>query len=360
MNIVVLQDYLRSGGTERQSVLLAAAFAAKGHKCTLLSFRPGGPLAPTLAYAEHQWLQAFDTKLDWFAPGLVRRLRKLKPQVILCMGRMANCHAGYLKRKFPGCVVVATMRTGKALPLPFRLALKSVDQVVANSQEARKTLLQRYAVPNEKISVINNSLVFKATPKPGETKDWRTEFGASKGCTILLCVAMFRPEKNQRGLIDIVAGLPADFEYQLWLAGDGPCLGECERMVEDLGLQKRVRFLGWLPDPSFAYAAADIAVHASWSEALSNFIIEAQAHGVPAVVYDAQGNSECMRQGITGFIIPQNDRFAFRSTIIHLATEDAETKARRSQEARNFARSSFDHNRQVTAYLNLFRDLGAH
>jgi predicted ABC-type transport system involved in lysophospholipase L1 biosynthesis ATPase subunit len=44
MKILIIQDHLRSGGTERQSVLLANAFAAAGHPATLLTFRPGGPL----------------------------------------------------------------------------------------------------------------------------------------------------------------------------------------------------------------------------------------------------------------------------------------------------------------------------
>ncbi|MFM9091816.1 MAG: hypothetical protein ACKOUK_08765 [Verrucomicrobiota bacterium] len=40
MRLLILQDRLRSGGTERQSILLANAFAAAGHVVTLLTFRP--------------------------------------------------------------------------------------------------------------------------------------------------------------------------------------------------------------------------------------------------------------------------------------------------------------------------------
>ena len=52
MKILIVQDYLRSGGTERQSVLLANAFAAAGHATTLLTFRPGGPLDGTVSPSE--------------------------------------------------------------------------------------------------------------------------------------------------------------------------------------------------------------------------------------------------------------------------------------------------------------------
>ncbi len=44
MKILIVQDYLRSGGTERQSVLLANAFAAAGHATRNCS----GPSAPAV------------------------------------------------------------------------------------------------------------------------------------------------------------------------------------------------------------------------------------------------------------------------------------------------------------------------
>src|SRR5882724_6613178 len=165
MKILVVQDYLRSGGTERQSVLIANAFAAAGHDTRLLTFRPGGALASTVdAAAKHFPLQPFDFHLDWFAPGLFGFIRRSHPDIVLCMGRMANCY-GYKIQVLASHLalptrVIATMRTGKSLPSRFRLSLRRADHVIANSGEARDTLVTRYKIPAEKISVIHNSLVF--------------------------------------------------------------------------------------------------------------------------------------------------------------------------------------------------------
>ena len=138
MKILILQDFLRSGGTERQCVLLANAFAAAGNKVTLLTFRPGGALAGTVSPAvHHAALQPFDLGLDWFAPGLISTVRRAAPDVILCLGRMANCHGWRLARFAP---VVATMRTGKSLPAWFRRTLRAAAHVVANSEEAPFTI----------------------------------------------------------------------------------------------------------------------------------------------------------------------------------------------------------------------------
>lgn len=369
MKILIVQDYLRSGGTERQSVLLASAFAASGHPTTLLTFRPGGPLDPTVAPGvQRQALQPFDTGLDWFAPGLTRAVRRLQPDAILLMGRMANCHGRLIARtarnRRPPAAVIATMRTGKSLPWLFRRSLHAVQHVVANSHEARETLVRHHRVPERKISVIHNSLVFPPQSQTAEAAQsrrqaLRTQHGATAATTVMLCVAMFRPEKNQRELIEIAAGLPASTDWQLWLAGDGPARAACEQLAAEKNLNTRVKFLGFHRDPSTLYAAADLAVHASWSEALSNFLIEAQAHGLPAIAFEAQGVRECFVPDRTGWAIARDDRAGFRAALLRLMADSAATRTARATEARAYARGTFDPARQVAAYLDLLQSLTA-
>lgn len=354
LKILIVQDYLRSGGTERQSILLANAFAHAGHASHLLTFRPDGALASTIAASvSRHILQPFDTHLDWFAPRLVAAAARLSPDIILCMGRMANCYAGALQQRLPSAAVLATLRTGKSLPFLFRRSLHRVRHIVANSRAARDLLVRDHALPSEKISIIHNSLVFPAPTANGGT----VPPPRNSSTFILLNVAMFRPEKNQRELIEIAATLPPTFDFQLWLAGDGPARAACEQLVSEKQLSARVKFLGFVRDPTPLYAAADAAVHASGSESLSNFFIEAQAHGLPCIGYDVQGLDETFLPDRTGWIIPRDDRTAFRSAIEHLASFPPSARASLSTAARAFARETFDPACQVAAYLQLFARL---
>lgn len=362
MKILLVQDRLRSGGTERQAVLLANAFAAAGHAAALLTFRPGGPLAGTVAPGVARLvLQPFDLGLDWFAPGLAAAARRFAPDVILCLGRMANCYAGGLQAALPGAAVIGTMRTGKPLPFLFRRSLGRVRHVVANSHDAAATLARAYGVAPARVAVIHNSLVFPAAPAaapaaPAESA-LRIRFGATSATQVLLCVAMFRPEKNQRELVEIAAGLPAGHDWQLWLAGDGPARADCEALAAAKGLAARVKFPGFFRDPSELYRAADVAVHASSSEALSNFLIEAQAHGLPAVACAAQGIAECFVPGVTGWEIARGDHAAFRARLGALAAAAPAERTALAAAARRYARETFDPARQVDAYLALFARL---
>jgi glycosyltransferase involved in cell wall biosynthesis len=360
MKILIIQDFLRSGGTERQSILLANAFSGAGHATELLTFRPGGALGSTVARSVmRRSLQPFDLRLDWFAPGLSSAVRQFAPNVILCMGRMANARARTLQGEFPSVSVVATMRTGRTLPGSMLRSFATARHIVANSRAARDTLVQRHHFPAEKIAVIHNALVFPARSAGDVTAraSLRSRYGASRETLVLLCVAMFRPGKNQRVLIEAVAGLPRDLDWHLWLVGDGATRSTCESYVVANQLGARVKFIGFEREPSPYYVAADVAVHASTSEALSNFIIEAQAHGLPAVVFQAQGMEECFRPNETGWAVPPTDIAGFREALVQRAQEPAISRAARSLSAQAFARETFDPQRQVAAYLDLFARL---
>jgi glycosyltransferase involved in cell wall biosynthesis len=363
MKIIVLQDHLRSGGTERHAILLSRELAQLGHPTELVTFRPGGRLAAAVT-GPHRALQPFDTGIDWLAPGLTRGVLGGAPDIVLCMGKTANCFAGRIQRAAAGrglgTRVVATLRAGGVLPWFYYASVRSAAHLVTNSREAAELLVLRHGLERASVSVIHNSLVFPQGAQ-GRDTELRARLGAGPATAVLLSVGMFRPEKNQRALIEMAAGFPPEWDWRLWMAGEGPAKAACQALASRLGLAERVRFLGYQEDPSPYYRAADIAVHASREEALSNFLIEAQAHGLPAVALRALGIEECFVPGRTGWMLEQGDAAGFRAALARLLADTPGERADRADQARAFARASFDPGRQVAAYVTLFGSLlGAH
>jgi glycosyltransferase involved in cell wall biosynthesis len=358
MKILIVQDYLRSGGTERHSVFMATAFAKAGHEVTLLTFRPRGVLEIDSEQQPFAFrsLQPFDMHLDWFAPGLLKAAEEAMPDLVLCMGRMANCYAGFIQRRLPRAAVICTMRTGKELPYLFVRSLRLCRHVVANSHVAKRVLTDQYDISAGKITVIHNPILRFTDATAPRNLALRRYHGANPSTTVLLNVAMFRLGKNQRELIEICAKLPGYLDWQLWLAGEGPTRKKCESLAHDLGLGARVKFLGYQPNPTPLYHAADIAVLASQTESLSNFLIETQIHGVPAVAYDVVGVGECFAPDRSGYLIANRDQPGFVSAIDRLIREPALRK-RFSDHGRQHAAAHFVPEHQMQAHLNLFRDL---
>ncbi|WP_442887391.1 glycosyltransferase [Congregicoccus parvus] len=355
MRIALVQDFLRTGGTERQTIELADAFAARGHVVMLLTFRPGGALDRQCAAAVRRVaLQRRDWGLDWFAPGLVATLREFRPDVVQVMGRMANCHGWRLVRALPTSAVVATYRTGRPLPRWYVRTLRSAAAVIANSRHAAARAIHVLGVPEARVHVVHNALVSRAAEADENARaDVRAELGTGGNAQVFLCCAMLRPGKGHRELIEIAAALDRDAPWELWIAGDGSERNACEALVRRHGLDTRVRLLGRRGDTGRLYAAADVAVLSSHTESSPNFLVEAQWHGLPVVAWDVAGVGETFRPEASGILVPEHDRPGFAAALHALALDPAR-RTRMSLAAREHARATFDPDRQHARYLELY------
>jgi len=123
-----------------------------------------------------------------------------------------------------------------------------------------------------------------------------------------------RGKKSKRILIDLAAGLPADLDWQLWLGGDGTTRAACEHAVAARRLGPAGE-ISWVAARSLpALQAADIRRHASQTESLSNFVIEARLTAFRRRLR-CPGISECFPPGETGFVLSRGDRDGFRCAI---------------------------------------------
>lgn len=351
MRVALLQDHLRVGGTERQSVQIARLLGEAGHQVRLLVFRPGGALdaVARAAGVDLVHLQPFDLGTDLLAPGLVSAVRRFSPEVVLCMGRVANAYAGWLASRLPDCAVVGSVRTGKALPWSNRWSFRRTRAVLVNSAWWRARLV-REGVPDDRVFLVENGLAVDldaALDAGGAVRDaLRDELGAREGCVVALVVAGLRAGKRHQWLLRAMAGVDARREWQLWVVGDGPCLAACRALAERLGIGERVRFLGHQVEPARFYGAADIAVSASVEDAMPNFLVEAQWAARPAVACRVRGVSEVVVDGATGFTVEPDDVGGFRAAVRELV-DDPALRARLGDAARVSARERFEPRRQA-------------
>jgi glycosyltransferase involved in cell wall biosynthesis len=89
-------------------------------------------------------------------------------------------------------------------------------------------------------------------------------------------------------------------------AGDGPLRGEMKQLAGELGIEHRVRFLGFANQSELPaiYRAADVLVLPSSYEAFGLVVNEAFAAGITAIVSAECGSAgDLVRDGSTGFVV---------------------------------------------------------
>jgi len=142
-----------------------------------------------------------------------------------------------------------------------------------------------------------------------QRQELREELGLA-GVTILFVGRFVDAYKNVSLLIRAVARLKsAAKEINLVLVGDGPDRAKYEKLVKQAAVSG-ARFLGEMGHEQLCrvYAASDIMVLPSRSEAWGFVLNEAMEFGLPLVVTDAVGaGPDLVRPGENGFIVPSGD-----------------------------------------------------
>ncbi len=140
----------------------------------------------------------------------------------------------------------------------------------------------------------------------------------------LLCVARLIERKGQRQLIEAVHMLSqAGVDVRLDLIGTGDAQPAYQEQVKQLGLEDKVRFLGyvprqWIPDH---YVSADVFVLASYSEGMSVATLEAMAAGLPLVVTHTGGTADLVVEGVNGLTFDWGDVYALSSHLLALSND---------------------------------------
>jgi len=89
---------------------------------------------------------------------------------------------------------------------------------------------------------------------------------------------------------------------------------------------REVRFTGLRKDVEDILSKSDIFVLASYSEGLSNALMEAMSAGCACIASDVGGNRYLIENGVSGFLFPAGDREALASHIRRLLDDPVKRK----------------------------------
>lgn len=140
----------------------------------------------------------------------------------------------------------------------------------------------------------------------------RASLDTPEGVPVALALARLHEKKGLDTLLDAAAKLS---DLYVWIAGDGPIEAELKAHCNRLGLDNRVRFLGWRNDRGALLAACDVVAFPSRYEPFGTVTVDAWAASRPLVAADAVGPAAYVKDGINGLLVPKNDAQALSAAL---------------------------------------------
>jgi glycosyltransferase involved in cell wall biosynthesis len=175
----------------------------------------------------------------------------------------------------------------------------------------------------------------------------------------LLYIGQLIHRKRVEWLPSILAGVREE-AWRCDIVGDGPLRRELEEKIGQLGLNTRVQFHGFQPEPDKWYRQADLLLLPSRSENSPVVVLEAMSYGVPCLAFKADGLTtwhplhEILDHGRTGLLATDQEDFG---RLLRDVLRGPEMLIQIGQAARRYALEHHSWERHLDRYEELFEEL---
>ncbi len=342
------------GGLGRHVAALARALTAGGHEVHVVTRGDGDPAVPADEWVEGihvmrvaeappvisfqdlvPWVLSFNHRLTAAAGRL---LRTHEFDVVHAHDWLVTYAAASLKTTWD-LPVVATIHATEYgrhqgwLPGPMNKFIHQAEwwltyearRVIACSGYMRTQVEELFQLPATKVDVVPNGVAIEDFAiDPDEATAFRPTLTGPR-TRMVLFAGRLEYEKGVQTVLGALQRVRAAVgPTKFFVAGVGTYSDELRGQVRALGLQRHVKFTGFLDDHTLRlhYAAADVAVAPSIYEPFGLVAVEAMACGTPVVVGDTGGLREIVTGG-TGLTFTPQDEDELAAALIQVLTDDA-------------------------------------
>ena len=176
------------------------------------------------------------------------------------------------------------------------------------------------------LHIIPRPVDVRSFDRPLGADPYRSDFKAGKR---LFVACRHAVEKSLDQLLRIFATsvAPVDPEATLTMVGDGPAHNGLKEYAKELGIEKRVHFVGEIPhkDLPLWYKYADVFAYPSVSETFGQVISEALWMGCPTVgIDDKMGMAYQVEDNVNGILISRgkDEDAQFGAALVRLLSDE--------------------------------------
>jgi len=226
-----------------------------------------------------------------------------------------------------------------SLTLPFS------DVIAANSLAG----LRSYKVKSRG-TVIYNGYDFARNRDVRDSDELKKELDIPTRYVVGM-IAGFRKHKDHKSLIiaaNEICRIRDDVSFLL--VGDGPTLETCK----DLSETGKIKFPGKRSDVESLINICDVGVLSTYTEGISNSIVEFMAMGKPVVATDGGGTNEIITDSVTGLLVNRESPDMLREKILFLIN-NPDDRSKIGLNARDTIVKNFNIRKMTDDYIGLFK-----
>ncbi len=314
--------YPTYGGSGVVATELGKALAKRGHFVHFISYALPMRLSgfqENIVYHEVEManypLFEFQLYTLALASKMVEVARYEKLDLLHCHYALPHATSAYLARQImkDTDIKIITTLHGTDITLVglepsflsiMKFSIEQSDGVTAVSRFLKEKTLTNYNI-NKDIEVIPNFIDVEKYKRDHASKFCAR--CAPQGEKILMHTSNFRPVKRVADVVRIFNEVQKKIPSVLVLIGDGPDRSSCEMLCRELGIEKKVKFLGKQIELVPILSTADLFLMPSQSESFGLSALEAMACEVPVISSSVGGLPELQVHGETGFIAEIGD-----------------------------------------------------
>jgi len=364
MKILQVSSASTFAGGERHVVDLINSLAARGHEL-FAAVRHGSPLTPHLRIPSENikalsLRNAFDAQSALSLAKLVKR-----HHIDVIHAHMARDYslAAYAARQNASTKFVVTRHVLFPLSRFHKRTLARASRVIAVSAATARHLKEQDLLPADRIAVIRNGIdLEKFQTVNSDRTAYRHTLQVPENCMLVGSIGELRQLKRHDDFIRAAAIVSRESPSAYFvLAGsevstDSEERTRLQKLVGELGLTERFRFLGWLGNSASLLSSLDVFVSASETESFGLVIAEAMAAGVAVVSTATEGARELTMEGETGLLVPVGAVDQIAQEISSLLRDPNRRKQLASQ-AQRIVAEQFSLERMIDDVERLYEEL---
>ncbi len=174
----------------------------------------------------------------------------------------------------------------------------------------------------------------------------------------MICAGRLSREKKLSGIIRSWAQACKNVpeKWQLLVVGDGPERGQLGLLIDTLGLSSRVCLVGKQEQMEEWYGVSDVYLSGSFTEGLSNTLLEAMSTGLPVVSTRVSGTQTLVKANNCGVVIPIDDDCAMAEALVQIIS-DGNSRRLFGENGRRTIEKEYKSEAIAEAHETLYREL---